>query len=142
MNDDVLCSYIWPFQLFSFLCAFGMVILIAHRFKRVNTGYSRREHLNFPLSIVPLVSLVLTAPTIIFDQIVPSTQITELISGTHKNNNEFCFFSSSPIGTAVNYVCLQLPSLITIVYNIHCYRLGVQSLESAPHQVYVRKAGD
>ena len=136
LDENLLCSFIWPIQLFSFLCAFGLVILIANRFKRVNTGQSGEEHLNFPLTIVPLVAFVLTLPTLILDQVVQTTNITELISNSREEDmDEFCFFNSSTIGTIVNYICLQLPSLITIVYNIHAYLTGVESLKASSPEV-------
>jgi hypothetical protein len=138
LDDDLLCSLIWPVQLFSFLCAFGFVILIANRFKRVNTGQSHKEHLNFPLTVVPLVAFILILPTIIIDQAVQSTNITELISNSHEDKNQFCFFNSSTIGTAVNYVCLQVPSLITIAYNIYAYRQGVEALKTSSSEVMQR----
>lgn len=135
MDEDLLCSLIWPLQLFSFLCAFGLIILIATRFKRINTGQSQKEHLNVSLLIVPLVAFLLTLPTLIIDQAVQSTNITELISNTKKDRNEFCFYNSSVIGTMVNYVCLQLPSLLTIIYNIDAYRKGVHSLKASSSEV-------
>ena len=138
LDDNMLCSLIWPIQLFSFLCAFGLIIMIANRFKRVNTGHSKKEHLNFPLSVVPLVAFLLTLPTIIVDQAVQSTHITELISNTDADNNEFCFFNSSVIGTIVNYITLQLPSLITITYNIHAYHQGVTALQSSSPEVLLQ----
>lgn len=135
MDDNLLCSFIWPLQLFSFLCAFGLVILIANRFKRVNTGKSQKEHLNFPLSIVPIVAFILTLPTLIIDQAVQSTHITELIANSNSDENKFCFFNSSIMGTVVNYICLQLPSLFAIVYNIHAYRMGVDALKTSSPEV-------
>lgn len=142
MDEDVLCSFIWPIQQFSFLCAFGLIILIANRFKRVNTGQSQKEHLNFPLSIVPLVSFFLTLPTLLLDQVVQSTNITELISNSHEDKNEFCFFNSSTMGIVVNYCCLQLPSLVAIVYNVYAYYQGVESLKASSHEVWCRLISD
>lgn len=140
LDDDLLCSYIWPIQLFSFLCAFGLVLLIANRFKRVNTGQCHKKHLNFPLSIVPLVAFLLTLPTLILDQVIQTTNITELISNSHEDKNEFCFFNSSIAGTIVNYSCLQLPSLVTIIYNIDAYRKGVESLKKSSPEVLWQRA--
>ena len=135
MDENKLCSLVWPVQLFSFLCAFGLIVFIAERFKRVSTGKLRKEQLNFPLSIVPLVAFLFTLPTIIIDQAIQSTNITELISDQKRDNNQFCFFSSSTMGTIVNYICLQLPSLCTIIYNLRAYYIGVKSLKTASPEV-------
>jgi hypothetical protein len=135
-SDDVLlCRVLLPFQSFFFLLSFGFTSLIAQRFRGVHQLQQGGALPNTPLWLVPLTALVLSLPVVILNIISEKLAVGELIqpNATSDITRDFCYYSSKTSAFIVNVFCLQLPSLITILYNSYAYFTGIQGLnQSAP----------
>ena len=129
------CRIFLPFPTFFFLMGFGLMILIAHRFKEINQAHSEKRIRDLPLWVVPVVSLVCMLPIVISNWAGHGREVSELIQSSRDNHRQFCFFSSNRKSFAVTAVCFQAPVAFTVAYNIYAYVMGVHALRDSPHTV-------
>lgn len=128
-----ICQYFLPFPTFFFLLSFCWTSLIAHRFKEICKVNKFQKDIDLPLWTVPFFCIILILPTVILN--AQGIVVSETISPVSGGGLDFCFFSSSTTAFIVNIATFQIPSLLTVIYNIRCYYVGIQSLRLSPEHV-------
>ena len=136
-DDESLCRVLLPFLNFSVLLSFGFTMLIAQRFRDVNKLQQGQQLSSTPLWAVPVVSLLVTIPIVVMNANSYDTAVGEIInpstdSGLDKDR-DYCYYGSKESSFIANVFCMQLPSLVTVVYNSYAYFSGIDVLsQSAP----------
>lgn len=132
-RDAELCKYFLPFPTFFFLLSFCWTSLIAHRFKEICKVNNSKKDIDLPLWTVPFFCIILILPTVILN--AKGIVVSETISPVSGGGLDFCFFASNNTAFTVNLLTFQLPSLITVLYNVRCYHDGINSLRLSPEKV-------
>jgi hypothetical protein len=132
-NDNYLCHLFLPFPTFFFLLGFCWTSLIAHRFKRICEVNNSKHIVEIPLWPAPLLCLLLITPIFLLN--ISGNPASETISSVSAEGLDFCFFGSSNTAFLANLLIFQLPCILTLLYNIRCFRLGIRSLRSSPVNV-------
>lgn len=134
-DDDYLCRILLPFLSFGYLLSFGFTILIAQRFRNVNVMHAGHKPWNTPLWVVPLVSLLLTLPIVVLNAISADDAVGELIQPSFHSHidrdRDYCYYSSKSDSFVVYVMCLQLPTLLTVLYNAYAYHKGTEVLSTS-----------
>ena len=134
-DDDFICRILLPFLSFGYLSSFGFTILIAERFWNVNVMHASNKPWSTPLWAVPLTSFLLTLPIIILNASSSDNAVGELIRPSYQSqidrDSDFCYYSSKSDSFIVNIMCLQLPSLLTVLYNAYAYHKGTEVLSTS-----------
>ncbi len=137
LNDEKLCDRYFVLSYFLYLMSFGWTSLIAQRFKDTEVMNIRiRTYKPFSLWIVPLLSGLFALPFIFFNSIGGDLHVNEVQYSPRKDDRDYCFFASSTNAFITNIFFLQIPSVITCVFNVVCYRTGTKAMkESSPSVV-------
>ena len=131
-NDEKICDYYFAFPYFTYLLSFGWTSLIAQRFKDTSLmSINSQTYKPLSLWIVPIVSFALSLPLIVLNSIGGELSLTEVKYSPLKDDRDYCYFASSENAFIVNVVCLQIPSVITVVFNAYCYRAGTRAIKAS-----------
>jgi hypothetical protein len=133
-NHNYICHIFLPFPTYFFLLGFCWTSLIARRFKRICEVNNSKHVVDIPLWLAPLLCLLLITPIFLLN--ILGSPVSETISAVSAEGLNFCFFGSSNTAFLANMLIFQLPCVLTLLYNLRCFRLGIRALRSSPVNVY------
>ena len=160
---DEICRIFHPMMIFLYNTSFGWTILIAIRFANIPFSATGRSPSNDDISTperifkmidsfckkwfeeppsyyVPLGAFILFLPLLVLNSI-DDVVYTSVVYPPAWVGDRWCIFSNDKsYAIAVNYICFQVPCIVTIVINTYFYTRGVYSLRYAPMSVVTREA--
>lgn len=132
-HDNYLCNIFLPFPTYFFLLSFCWTSLLAYRFRQICEVKDTKQAIDPPLWPVPVLCFFLILPIILMTTL--GIKISEPISPISSKGLAFCFFASTRNAFIVNFLTFQFPCILTLLYNIRCFRIGIKFLRLSPERV-------